>query len=363
MLQVTGDELERWDVTDGSWRHTASPASARPRSFGSRWKCRRSPMRRSATLTLPVPRIDGLARMQGVFSVVGDAGVTVEEVVTDGAAQPAERASIRRRISSRSTNSHAARRAARDGGKRAAALLRRSRHAGRVQARGDLHRAHAHAAPGKGRRVSSRARAARRRGSAGRARADDTEPDWRIGGREAAHPLERALGGKGADHLQNPHAPRAGELDAARRRRARPSRSATRRSTARKRSPATSRSRPTRASGSKPRPRKRSSAATAARRRCGAITRGSGARDFALEGEGGKAARRSAGRAHRLRAAAGRRARSARADRLPFPPLRRALGAGAACRRRSRRTFISTARRSPSATWPETPGRSFSKRN
>jgi tetratricopeptide (TPR) repeat protein len=92
VLQVTGDELANWEVTDGKLRITLQPGE---RSSAKLWLALEMPSlanAASATLTLPVPRIEGLARMQGVFSIVGDAGLTVKAVTNDATAQPAERA-------------------------------------------------------------------------------------------------------------------------------------------------------------------------------------------------------------------------------------------------------------------------------
>ena len=91
VLQVTGDELAKWEVADGKLNIALQ---AGERTVAKFWLALEMPSLAAApraTLALPVPRIDGLARMQGAFSLVGDAGVTVEQVVTDGAAQPTDR--------------------------------------------------------------------------------------------------------------------------------------------------------------------------------------------------------------------------------------------------------------------------------
>ena len=92
VLQVTGDELAKWEVADGKLNITLQAGERTAAKF---WLAMEMPSLAAApraTLTLPVPRIDGLARMQGAFSLIGDAGVTIEQVVTDGAAQPTDRA-------------------------------------------------------------------------------------------------------------------------------------------------------------------------------------------------------------------------------------------------------------------------------
>ncbi len=92
VLQVTGDELAKWEVADGKLKITLQAGERTAAKF---WLALEMPSLAAApraTLALPVPKIDGLARMQGAFSLVGDAGVTVEQVVTDGAAQPTDRA-------------------------------------------------------------------------------------------------------------------------------------------------------------------------------------------------------------------------------------------------------------------------------
>ena len=91
VLQVTGDELAKWEVADGKLNITLQAGERTAAKF---WLALEMPSLAAApraTLALPVPRINGLARMQGAFSLVGDAGVTVEQVVTDGAATPTDR--------------------------------------------------------------------------------------------------------------------------------------------------------------------------------------------------------------------------------------------------------------------------------
>ena len=92
VLQVTGDELAKWEVVNGKLNITLQAGERPAAKFWLALEIPSLVAAPRATLTLPVPRIDGLARMQGVFSLVGDAGVTVEQVTTDGAAQPTERA-------------------------------------------------------------------------------------------------------------------------------------------------------------------------------------------------------------------------------------------------------------------------------
>ncbi len=92
VLQVTGDELAKWEMADGKLNIALQAGERTAAKF---WLALEMPSLAAApraTLALPVPRIDGLARMQGVFSLIGDAGVTVEQVVTDGAATPTDRA-------------------------------------------------------------------------------------------------------------------------------------------------------------------------------------------------------------------------------------------------------------------------------
>ena len=91
VLQVTGDELAKWEVADGKLNIALQAGERTAAKF---WLALEMPSLAAApraTLALPVPRIDGLARMQGAFSLIGDAGVTVEQVVTDGAATPTDR--------------------------------------------------------------------------------------------------------------------------------------------------------------------------------------------------------------------------------------------------------------------------------
>ena len=91
VLQVTGDELAKWEMADGKLKIALQAGGRTAAKF---WLALEMPSLAAApraTLALPVPRIDGLARMQGAFSLIGDAGVTVEQVVTDGAATPTDR--------------------------------------------------------------------------------------------------------------------------------------------------------------------------------------------------------------------------------------------------------------------------------
>ena len=92
VLQVTGDEVEKWEMADGALRITLQPGE---RSVARVWLAIEMPTlaaAASAALTLPVPRIDGLTRMEGVFSVVGDADVNVKNVTVGASTQPTERA-------------------------------------------------------------------------------------------------------------------------------------------------------------------------------------------------------------------------------------------------------------------------------
>jgi len=92
VLQVTGQEVAKWDAGGGKLKVTLQPGE---RASTNIWLVLEFPSLAnapSATLPLFVPRIDGLARMQGVLSVVGDAGVMVKSVSTDATIQPVDRA-------------------------------------------------------------------------------------------------------------------------------------------------------------------------------------------------------------------------------------------------------------------------------
>jgi hypothetical protein len=92
VLQVAGDEIAKWEVADGRLNIVLQTGE---RSSAKFWISLEMPSLANApnaTLALPMPRIEGLARMEGVFSIVGDAGVTVKAVTADGTAQPTERA-------------------------------------------------------------------------------------------------------------------------------------------------------------------------------------------------------------------------------------------------------------------------------
>jgi len=92
VLQVTGQEVAKWDAGGGKLKVTLQPGE---RASTNVWLVLEFPSLAnapSATLPLFVPRIDGLARMQGVLSVVGDAGVMVKSVSTDATIQPVDRA-------------------------------------------------------------------------------------------------------------------------------------------------------------------------------------------------------------------------------------------------------------------------------
>ncbi len=92
VLQVTGDEIAKWEVADGKLKIGLQSGE---RSTAKFWISLEMPTLANApsvTLALPVPRVEGLTRMEGVFSIVGDAGVTVKTVTADGTAQPTERA-------------------------------------------------------------------------------------------------------------------------------------------------------------------------------------------------------------------------------------------------------------------------------
>ena len=92
VLLVTGDELAKWEMVAGKLAITLQPGERAAAKFWLAFEMPSLAAAARATLALPVPRVDGLARMQGVFSIVGDAGVTVEQVATDGSVQATERA-------------------------------------------------------------------------------------------------------------------------------------------------------------------------------------------------------------------------------------------------------------------------------
>ena len=84
VLQVTGDELAKWEVADGRLAITLQPGERAAAKFVVVLETPSLAAAPRAELALPVPRLDGLARMQGAFSIVGDAGVTVGQIATDG---------------------------------------------------------------------------------------------------------------------------------------------------------------------------------------------------------------------------------------------------------------------------------------
>jgi hypothetical protein len=218
VLQVTGDELAQWAVANGK---LAITLQAGERSTARFWLALEMPSLAAApqaTLAPPVPRIEGLARMQGVFSIVGDAGVTIERVTTDNTATLTDRAIdlLPYFVASYKFLTPPA-------GPQVTVERVQPRFSADLDTlvefrRGDLHRAHADAAPGKGRRVFHGADAAGRRGSAERARRERHGTGLAHGGGEAAVALGRSRRtNREQSHgprLQNPHADRAGEMDA-----------------------------------------------------------------------------------------------------------------------------------------------------
>ncbi len=88
VLQVTGQEVAKWDAGGGKLKVALQPGE---RASTNIWLVLEFPSLAnapSATVPLFVPRIEGLARMQGVLSIVGDAGVMVKSISSDATIQP-----------------------------------------------------------------------------------------------------------------------------------------------------------------------------------------------------------------------------------------------------------------------------------
>jgi len=83
VLQVAGDEIANWEIKDGKLRVALQAGERADAKLRLAMETPSLGAAANARLTLPVPRFEGVSRMHGAFSIVGDDGVIIKEIATD----------------------------------------------------------------------------------------------------------------------------------------------------------------------------------------------------------------------------------------------------------------------------------------
>ena len=89
MTEVTADELDKWDTLGGKLQIHFQPGERSTAKLHIALDIPSLAGGGNATLTLPIPKIEGMIRYQGSLTIHGDEGVVVKDIATDESLQPA----------------------------------------------------------------------------------------------------------------------------------------------------------------------------------------------------------------------------------------------------------------------------------